>query len=261
MRSPASELPLDTSIGGQTSAISSIRAIAIGVAVIVGGSLVMTTIIGTVAIIGMILRHDTGPTIVSQLTGSFELVLLCAMGGWLMNIIGGYIAGMNAGQHWIGHGFWAGTFAAPLSLAVIALLGDTGPLWLTVTSMVLIVPCATLGGWLASPAQDRTSGSRTAPRRKHCEGACLQPANTSFSILAVAESWSNSAGSFSIALRLRPTAANGLRQICGAMPRRDLKLAAIVVRDQARNAAGGSLRNRCLKHGRLVLNKSNLSSS
>jgi hypothetical protein len=157
MRSPASELPLDTSIDGQTSAVSSIRAIAVGVAVIVGGSLMMTTIIGTVAIIGMILRGDTGPTIVSQLTGSFELVLLCAMGGWLMNIFGGYTASMSAGQHWIGNGFWAGTFAAPLSLAVIALLGDTGPLWLTVISMVLIVPCATLGGWLAAPLRDASA--------------------------------------------------------------------------------------------------------
>jgi hypothetical protein len=154
MRSPASELPLDTSIDDPNSAVSSIRAIAVGVAVIVGGSLVMTTIIGIVPIIGMILRHDSGPAIVAKLTGSFELVLLCAMGGWLMNIFGGYIAGMRAGQQWIGHGFWTGAFAAPLSLAVIALLGDSGPLWLTVTSMVLIVPCATLGGWLAAPARN-----------------------------------------------------------------------------------------------------------
>ncbi len=154
MRSGASELPKVVSADTGTSAVDSIRAIAVGVAVIVGGSLMMTTIIGVVAIAGMISRHDTGPKILSQLTGSFGLVLAGAMGGWLMNIAGGYLAAMRAGRHWIGHGFWTGMFAAPLSLAVIALLGDPGPLWLTVASMVLIVPFATLGGWLAAPVQD-----------------------------------------------------------------------------------------------------------
>jgi hypothetical protein len=113
----------------------------------------MTTILGIAAITGMILSGISGPTILKELTGSsLKLALLCAAGGWLMSLIGGYSAARIAGHAQIGHGFWTGVFATPFNLAVLVLLGDSGPLWLTVISMVLIVPCATLGGWLAAPA-------------------------------------------------------------------------------------------------------------
>jgi len=153
MKSSMSEMRPAASAETGASIVDSFRAITTGVAVIVGGSLVMTTIVGTVAIVGMIARGDNGQTIVSQLTGSFEMALLCAMSGWFMSLIGGYTAGAIAAQACLPHAFLTGAIAMPLSLAVLTVLGDSGPTWLSALSIVLIVPCATLGGWLAAPIE------------------------------------------------------------------------------------------------------------
>jgi hypothetical protein len=124
-----------------------------GAAIIVGGSLVMTTLIGIAAIVGMLVRGDDAPTILFQLTGSFEIALLCTAGNWLMSLIGGYRAAAIAGEAFVQHGLWTGALATPLNLAVLVLLGDSGPSWLAVLSLGLILPCAALGGWFASPLQ------------------------------------------------------------------------------------------------------------
>ena len=118
----------------------------------------MTTCIGVVATIGMLVRGNSGEMIVERLCSSFEVALWCAVGGWLMSLVGGYSSAARAGHAYVAHAILAGALAIPLSLAVVTLLGDSGPAWLNVLSIVMIVPCAALGGWMASPIKSDASG-------------------------------------------------------------------------------------------------------
>jgi hypothetical protein len=151
MKQSSSELSVVASVDAASKLIENLQAVGIGAVVVVGGSLVMTMLIGVAAIVGMLVRGDSGPTIVAQISGSFELALLCAIGGCWMSLVGGYTSALMVDRSPIQHGLWTGALATPLSLAVVAVLGDSGPLWLTVLSIVLILPCAGLGGWLAAP--------------------------------------------------------------------------------------------------------------
>ncbi len=130
------------------------RAVWTGTVVDIGGSLVMTTIVGLCAITGMMTRGDSAETIVVELPGSFALVLCAAAGGLLMSLAGGYVAATMAGRAQLCHAIWTGIVSCLLNLAMVAIIGDSGPTWLIAVTMGLIVPCATLGGWLAMPVPD-----------------------------------------------------------------------------------------------------------
>lgn len=133
------------------------RAIFVGAIVDIGGSLVMTTIVGVTAITAMLVAGTSAQTIVDELPHSFALVLFCALGGMVMSIAGGYTAARIAAHAPLWHAFLAGLLAVLLNLGMIALIGDSGPIWLTTASTVLIVPCATIGGWLAMPVAAATA--------------------------------------------------------------------------------------------------------
>jgi hypothetical protein len=128
-----------------------LRAVGMGAIVIVGGSLVITTLVGVVAIAASLLRGDTAETIVGQLPHSVALALFVALGGLLASTAGGYTATTIAGLAQCRHAVWAGILAVPLCLATSAILGDIGPGWLSAISLGAIVPTALLGGWLATP--------------------------------------------------------------------------------------------------------------
>jgi hypothetical protein len=115
------------------------------------GSLAMTTIIGLTAVTAMLVRGDSAQSIVDELPKSFALVLFCAAAGVMMSLAGGYVAARIASHAPLRHAFWAGVLSALLNVAIVALLGDSGPVWLTASSTMLILPCATIGGWLAMP--------------------------------------------------------------------------------------------------------------
>lgn len=157
MISSKPKLPPEALLRAAIDLGDSLRAIGVGVAVIVAGSLAMTTCIGVVATFGMLLQGDSGGMIVTALCSSFEVALWCAAGGWLMSLVGGYTSAARAGHAYIAHAILAGTFAIPLSLAVVTLLGDSGPAWLNVLSIAMIVPCAALGGWMASPMKQMSA--------------------------------------------------------------------------------------------------------
>jgi hypothetical protein len=130
-----------------------LRAVCIGAAVIVGGSLMMTTLVGLTAVTASLVRGDTAEMVVAQLPQSFALALFLVTGGLLASMAGGYTAKAIAREAGIRHAAWAGIMAIPLSIAISVLLGDSGPGWLNAMSIATIVPAALLGGWLATPRE------------------------------------------------------------------------------------------------------------
>jgi hypothetical protein len=127
------------------------RAVWTGAVVDIAGSLVMSTIIGIAAIMGMLTRGDSPETIVAELPGSFILAVCAGAGGLLMSLAGGYVAATIARQSQLRHATWTGIASAVLNLAMLAIIGDSGPAWLVALTTAIIVPCAMLGGWLAMP--------------------------------------------------------------------------------------------------------------
>jgi hypothetical protein len=133
----------------------SVRAIFVGALVDVGGSLVVTTIVGVTAVTALLVRGEAPEAIIQTLPGSLALVLFCAIGGALMSVAGGYAAAVIAGRAEMAHALAAGLLAAALNLGVNLLLGDSGPIWLTATGLVLVAPFAIFGGWLAMPTTEQ----------------------------------------------------------------------------------------------------------
>ncbi len=129
----------------------SVRAIWLGAVVDIAGSLMATTVIGLTAVTAMLVGGASAQTIVEELPHSFALVLFSAAGGIVMSLAGGYAAGRTAPHAPLAHALWAGVLAALLNVGLIALLGDSGPFWLTATATALILPFAIFGGWLAMP--------------------------------------------------------------------------------------------------------------
>ncbi len=129
-----------------------VRACLAGAVVDVAGSLVMATLVGLTAVTALVLRGVPADTIVAELPQSLPLVVFTALAGLTMSLAGGYTAASLSSCHALRHALVAGALAMVFNLALVALLGMSGPLWLTVLAMAGIVPCAALGGWLAMPA-------------------------------------------------------------------------------------------------------------
>lgn len=129
----------------------SLLAIMRGAVTDVGGSLVMSTVLGIAAISAMLARGETPERIATELPRSFALALFVTIGGLVMSTCGGYVAAAFAGRDHLKHALWAGLLSTALNLALRWLLGASEPIWLNAATLACITPCAVLGGWLAMP--------------------------------------------------------------------------------------------------------------
>jgi hypothetical protein len=134
------------------------RAVLRGTAVGAGGALVVSTIIGVTAVLGMAGDGLSPQTISQQLHSQWDLRLLLAAGELLMAMLAGYTAAIMAGRGQFRHAMCAGLGTLVVNLLVIAACGSPLPVWLATTGMALTMPCAMLGGYLASPVE-------TSPKR------------------------------------------------------------------------------------------------
>ena len=139
-----------------------LRAIISGVAVIVGGSLAMTTLLGIAAIFGMLLRGDTPEAIVAQLPTSPMLALFTTAGALLMNICGGYVTATITERSPQAHALLTGAIATIITLAMLPLWGENQPLLVNTITAATIIPCATLGAWLATPIRSSDANAAQA---------------------------------------------------------------------------------------------------
>ena len=137
----------------------SFRAALIGAAVIIGGSLMMTTVLGVAAIAGMVLRGESPEQIAAELPGSLELAVFVTAGGMLMSLVGGYTAATIAAQARNWHAAAAGVIATVITVVLLPVWGDSGPVWITVLSTVTISPLAVVGAWLAMPVPVLTTAA------------------------------------------------------------------------------------------------------
>jgi hypothetical protein len=128
------------------------RAIFRGTMVGAGGALVISTVIGVAAVLGMAGEGLSPQTIAQQLRSQWDIRLLLALAELLMAMLAGYTAAITAGRGQLRHAALAGVGTLVLNLLVMAACGSPLPIWLAATGLALTMPCAMLGGYLASPA-------------------------------------------------------------------------------------------------------------
>jgi hypothetical protein len=129
-----------------------------GIVVGAGGALVVSTIIGVAAVLGMAGEGLSPKTIAHQLRSQWDLRLMLAAGELLMAMLAGYTSAITAGRRELRHAAFAGVGTLVLNLLVIAACGSPLPVWLAAMGLSLTMPCALLGGYLASPVE-------TSPKR------------------------------------------------------------------------------------------------
>ena len=122
-----------------------------------GGALVVSTIIGVAAMLGMAGSGLSPQTIAQQLRSQWDLRLLLALAELLMAVMAGYTAAITAGRRQFRHAAFAGAGTLVLNLLVLAACGSPLPFWLAAAGLALTMPCAMLGGYLASPAAERAA--------------------------------------------------------------------------------------------------------
>jgi hypothetical protein len=140
------------------------RAILRGVVTDVGGSFVMSTLVGIAAVTGMLARGETPDMVVRELPQSLALALFVATGGMLMSVCGGYVATAFAETAKLQHALLAGLLSTALNGALNWAVGASEPIWLMSITLACITPCAVLGGWLAMPVPMQLALSAQARR-------------------------------------------------------------------------------------------------
>ncbi|HEY2883534.1 MAG TPA: hypothetical protein VGJ15_13900 [Pirellulales bacterium] len=128
-----------------------VRSVLWGAAVMVGGSLVMATVVGIAAVTGMLFQGASPQTIVATLPSSTALAVFVGIGGLLMNLAGGYVAATIAVGSPLRRAVETAALATIAQLALLPLWGDFDSLWATALSSALAFPLALLGAWLAMP--------------------------------------------------------------------------------------------------------------
>jgi hypothetical protein len=123
-----------------------------GAAVGAGGALVMTTLVGIAAVVGMNLQGAAPDAILRSLQHGAAIRGFVAAAEWLTAIAAGYVAARVAARRPIPHALWAAAGTIALKCVTWLLLGNPWPMALAAVDLTLIVPCALLGGYLASPS-------------------------------------------------------------------------------------------------------------
>jgi len=130
----------------------SVKAVLMGLAVDIGGTMVGILLIGVVAAVAMNTRGASTKELEWQLTQSSAIQVFYAASGLFMSVMGGYVAARLAAFAHLRHGLLTGLVSSALSLASLSIPQEnSGSLWLGALVSLAAVPCATLGGYLASP--------------------------------------------------------------------------------------------------------------
>jgi hypothetical protein len=126
------------------------RAIFRGTAVAAGGAIVMSTMIGVAAVMCMASDGLSLQTIAEQLRSKWDLQLFTFVGEVLMAVLGGYTAAVTADCRRLRHALVAGAAAVVVNVLIVAICGSPLVPWLVAASLSLVLPCAAVGGYLAS---------------------------------------------------------------------------------------------------------------
>ncbi len=149
--SPGEQAPLTVASQSADAGALSAKAIFRGVVIGAGGAMVLSTIIGVTAVLGMAGQGISTSTIVGELRSEWDMRGFLVAAELLTAMLGGYAAAVTARGSELRHALFTGAGTLGVSLLIAAICGSPMPAWVAAVSLTLVVPCATLGGYLAAP--------------------------------------------------------------------------------------------------------------
>jgi len=141
----------------------SASAVVQGAAVGAGGALVMTTLVGVAAVVGMNLQGLSPDSVLQEFRQGVAIRGFIAAAELLTAIVGGYVAARIAARRLTAHALWAAVGTIVLKCVTWLLLGSPWPIGLAAIDLMLVLPCALLGGYLASPGCPQAAKATAPP--------------------------------------------------------------------------------------------------
>lgn len=125
-----------------------LRAIAIGAAVDIGGSILIGGALFAIA--GSMLGASDAEEMSELFATSLELQIFSLVIGLLFVALGAFIAGRIARRDEVSHGFAVGVISAIVSFTCVFMDPGASPFWFQAVALILTIPSGFLGGWIAS---------------------------------------------------------------------------------------------------------------
>lgn len=152
------------------------KAILGGLAIDIGGSLIIGTLVGILVGILMVSGMVSGGNLGDPsgvFNSSTPALLFLLIAGLSMDCLGGYLAATWAPKRKIAHALVLGILSVASGLV---LSGASFPLWYRIASSLLIVPAALLGGWW----RVKTRGAESEVKRKDSSSSGSPPIASPF---------------------------------------------------------------------------------
>jgi len=149
--------------GGPLSASAVLQGAAVGA----GGALVMTTLVGVAAVLGMTCQGLAPGAIIESIQHGMTIRVFVAAAEWLTAIAAGFAAVRIAGRRPTAHAVLAAVGTVALKCLTWLLLGNPWPIGLAAIDLALVLPCALLGGYLAGPTCPRPSKAAHPSTTRH----------------------------------------------------------------------------------------------
>jgi hypothetical protein len=126
-----------------------------GGAIGAAGALVMTTVLGIAAVVGMNLGRLSPEAMMHALQHGFAFRGFVGAGELMMAVAAGYAAARAAGRRQMVHAFWAAAATIVLKYVSWVFLGCPWPPLVAAIDLALVIPFSLLGGFLGSPCSIR----------------------------------------------------------------------------------------------------------
>lgn len=121
-------------------------AVGIGLALDIGGTLIFSLVIGVVWAITLAVSGMGPEEIQEQLSHSTSMMVISLVMGLVFTAMGGFFAALIAEEDGLLNSLAVGACGLGFGLALTLAMPDQYPPWFTVSSFLLTVPAAGLGG-------------------------------------------------------------------------------------------------------------------
>jgi hypothetical protein len=128
----------------------SIRAVAIGVLVDLAGSVATGVALGIFVAIIAASTHTLSPEHMAALRNTFSVKLLGLVGTTFFTGLGGYVAARKTLPNGLVNSLAVGLVSLCLGISLAILVPGVTPLWKLIAGVILTVPAACVGGYVAS---------------------------------------------------------------------------------------------------------------
>ena len=141
------------------------KAIIVGLLVDIGGSVVVGIVLGIVVGIIAVARGSTSPEALVALRANVYLKAIGLVGTTLSTGLGGYLAARMSRPNGLKNALVVGTISLILGIALALTMPGITPKWKLIAGLLLTLPAASVGGWIATgTAQHLSAAGDTATR-------------------------------------------------------------------------------------------------